>query len=108
LAFLTEKGVATILTLSQHGLFGATESPMDISYVADTVVLFRYFEVAGEVKQAVSVVKKRTGNHERSIREVQFSPNGLRIGPPLTKFRGVLAGASVEVHEELVGGCAAE
>ncbi len=95
LAFLSEKGVATILTLAQHGFFGAADSPVNISYIADTVLLFRYFEDAGVVKQAFSVVKKRTGNHERSIRELQFGPHGLHVGPPLTRFQGVLAGDSV-------------
>ncbi len=92
LAFLSEKGVATILTLAQHGFIGSTESPIDISYLADTVLLFRYFEVAGEVKQALSVIKKRTGQHERTIRELQIGPDGVRIGEPLEGVQGVLTG----------------
>lgn len=93
LAFLAGRGVATILTLAQHGFFGAaSDVTVNISYVVDTVVLFRYFEGAGEVRQALSVVKKRTGRHERSIRELSFGPRGLAIGPPLTKLQGVLAG----------------
>ena len=91
LAYLSEKGVATILTLAQHGFFGG-ETPINISYVADTVVLFRYFEIAGEVKQALSVVKKRTGPHERTIRELQLGANGVQLGAPLTTFQGVLSG----------------
>ncbi len=83
LAFLSEKGVATILTLAQHGLLGEASAPVEISYVADTVVLFRYFERDGVVKQALSVVKKRTGNHERSIRELRLGSDGVRVGPPL-------------------------
>jgi circadian clock protein KaiC len=92
LAFLAEKGVVTILTLAQHGFFGTPDSPVNISYVADTVLLFRYFEVAGEVKQALSVVKKRTGRHERSIRELQLGAGGVRVGEPLRHFQGVLSG----------------
>lgn len=105
LAFLAENGVATILTLAQHGFFGATsDSPVNISYVADTVVLFRYFEAAGEVKQAISVVKKRTGQHERSIRELQFGAGGLRVGPPLTNVRGVLSGNPIYLKDAPRGG----
>jgi circadian clock protein KaiC len=92
LAFLGEKGVVTILTLAQHGFFGVPDAPVNISYVADTVLLFRYFELAGEVKQAISVVKKRTGKHERSIRELELGPVGVRVGKPLTHFQNVLGG----------------
>lgn len=92
LAFLSEKGIATILTLAQHGLLATHDTRVEISYVADTVVLFRYFEVDGAVKQAVSVLKKRTGNHERSIRELRFESDGVHIGLPLTHLRGVLGG----------------
>lgn len=100
LAFLAEKGVATILTLALHGFFGAVpESPVNVSYIADTVLLLRYFQSAGEVKQAVSVIKKRTGNHERTIRELRFGPDGVRVGPPLTQFSGVLTGHPFEVME---------
>ena len=67
-------------------------APIDVSYVADCVVLFRYFEAAGAVKQAISVVKKRTGTHERSIRELSFVPGAIRVGKPLTQFEGVLTG----------------
>jgi circadian clock protein KaiC len=87
--------VATILTLAQHGFFGVAEGVVNISYVADTVILFRYYEEKGVVKQALSVVKKRTGNHERSIRELRFGPDGLHIGAPLTGFRGILSGNAV-------------
>lgn len=92
LSFLSEKGVATIITLAQHGLLGASKTSVDISYLADTVLLFRYFEAAGEVKQALSVMKKRTGRHERTIRELQLGPGGVRIGEPLEDFQGVLTG----------------
>lgn len=92
LSFLSQKGVATLATLAQHGLFGTTGTPIDVSYVADTVLLFRYFEAAGEVRQALSVIKKRTGRHERTIRELQFGPQGVRISEPLDGFQGVLTG----------------
>lgn len=67
-------------------------APLDDSYLADSVVLFRYFEAGGEIRQAISVVKKRTGRHERTIREFKLSSKGVEIGPPLTKFHGILTG----------------
>ena len=103
LSFLAEKGVATILTLAQHGFFGVSDS-VNISYVADTVVLFRYFEAAGEVKQALSVVKKRTGQHERTIRELELGPKGVRVGEPLTGFQGILTGNPQFLRGELLRG----
>lgn len=104
LAYLSEKGVATILTLAQHGFSGADLDSPVISYVADTVVLFRFFEAAGVMKQALSVVKKRTGNHERSVRELAFGPGGLHVGPPLTNLQGVLPGSPVHAQDALAGG----
>lgn len=92
LSFLAEKGVATLATLAQHGFFDLGDGPVNVSYLADTVLLFRYFEAAGEVKQAISVVKKRTGTHERAIRELRFGPKGIAIGEPLDGFQGVLTG----------------
>ncbi len=92
-AYLDQMGVTTILTMAQHGLVGTSmTSPVDVSYVADTVILFRYFEATGAVKQAISVVKKRTGAHERSIRELSFRDGSIRVGQPLTQFEGVLTG----------------
>jgi circadian clock protein KaiC len=86
-------GVTTLLTLAQHGFVGSNmNSPVDVSYVADTVLLFRYFEASGSVKQAVSVVKKRTGRHERSLRQLTFESDGIHIGRPLIEFEGVLTG----------------
>jgi circadian clock protein KaiC len=93
LSYLNQQGVVTIITLAQHGIIGTgMNSPVDISYLADTVVLFRYFEAAGEVKQAVSVLKKRSGQHERSIRELSFKGSRIQVGAPLREFRGVLTG----------------
>jgi circadian clock protein KaiC len=93
LTYLGHKGVATILTLAQHGLVGGSmHSPVDVSFLADTVILLRYFEANGLVRQAVSIVKKRRGAHERSIREMKITSNGLRVGGVLKNFRGVLTG----------------
>jgi circadian clock protein KaiC len=92
LMYLGQRGVATILLLAQSGLIGAMQSPVDITYLADTVLILRYFESDGAVKQAVSVIKKRSGNHERTIREYKIVENGIEIGEPLREFRGVLTG----------------
>lgn len=85
--------MTTILTLAQHGVVGGPmHTPIDVSFLADTVILLRYFEAAGLVRQAVSVVKKRRGGHERSIREIRIAAGGLRVGEVLNNFRGVLTG----------------
>jgi circadian clock protein KaiC len=82
-----------VLTLVQRGIFGSPiDEAADVSYLADSVVLLRYFEVSGAVRQAVSVVKKRSGNHERTIRECRVGHGGLHVGPPLQEFQGVLTG----------------
>jgi circadian clock protein KaiC len=92
-SYLNQKGVVTILILAQYGLLGQAEGPLNLSYLADTVVSVRFFEAAGAVRQALSVIKKRSGRHEKTIREYQLvSDGGLRIGPPLKKFQGVLTG----------------
>ena len=97
LTYLGQRGAVTLLTLAQHGLVGErTTSPLDVSYLADTVLLLRYFEAAGELRQAVSVVKKRSGAHERAIRELRLS-HGVKLGPPLRQFQGVLGGAPAYV-----------
>jgi circadian clock protein KaiC len=94
LAFLNQRGVLTVLTLAQHGLVsGENESPVDVSYLADAVLLFRYFEATGQVRKALSMVKKRSGAHESTIRELVLGPGGVRVGPVLSQFHGVLAGA---------------
>jgi circadian clock protein KaiC len=92
LSFLGHRGVTTLMTLTQHGIVGETGAPLDVSYVADTVILLRYFEAFGAVRQAISVIKKRTGRHERTVREIRIE-NGLQVGEPLREFRGVLSGA---------------
>jgi circadian clock protein KaiC len=92
LSYLGRQGVATILTLAQHGFIGTMQTPVDVSYLADSVLLFRYFEFAGEVRQALSVIKKRSGPHERTIRELTFRPGTVAVGEPLKEFEGVLTG----------------
>jgi circadian clock protein KaiC len=96
LTYLGERGVATIIIGAQRGLIGPNmQTPADASYLADAVVLLRYFEAGGEVHQAISVVKKRGGAHERSIREFRLSGGGISVGEPLRQFRGVLTGVPV-------------
>jgi circadian clock protein KaiC len=92
LTYLSQRGVLTILVMAQYGLMGRMESPFDLSYLSDTVVLLRYFEAHGAVNQAISVMKKRTGAHERTIRQYTITSQGVCIGPPLKDFHGVLTG----------------
>jgi circadian clock protein KaiC len=97
LAYLAQLGVVTLMINAQIGLIGQMTSTVDVSYLADTVILLRYFEAAGEVRQAISVLKKRTGPHERSIRELRISAQGLDIGEPLRGYRGILTGVPREI-----------
>jgi circadian clock protein KaiC len=92
LQFLNRRGVTSFLTVAQHGLVGDMKAPVDVTYLADTVVLLRYFEAAGRVRRAISVVKKRTSAHEDTIREYRIGPGGFQLGEPLTQFQGVLRG----------------
>ena len=93
LAYLAQRGALTLLTVAQHGLVGPdTSAPVDLSYIADGVLLFRYFEALGRVRKAISVVKKRSGPHEQTIRELILSAAGVQVGPPLAGFQGVLSG----------------
>lgn len=92
LLYLNRKGAATFMTVAQHGLVGDMQAPVDITYLADTVILLRYFEALGKVRRAVSVIKKRTGAHESTIREYRISTQGMAIGQPLEAFQGVLRG----------------
>ncbi|MEO7932525.1 MAG: ATPase domain-containing protein [Chthoniobacterales bacterium] len=93
LSYLAQRGIVTILILAQNGLIGAAmQSPVDITYLADTVVILRYFEAEGTVKKAISVIKKRSGDHERTIREFAITPDGIQVGAPLNAFHGVLSG----------------
>lgn len=99
LQYLNRQGVMTFLTVAQHGLVGDMKSPVDVTYLADTVILLRYFEARGRVRRAISVVKKRTGHHEDTIREFMISADGITLGEPLVAFQGVLRGVPM-----LVGG----
>jgi len=92
LQYLNRQGASTFLTVAQHGLVGDMKAPVDVTYLADTVLLLRYFEAFGRVRRAISVIKKRTGAHEDTIREYQIGSKGIRLGEPLMGFQGVLRG----------------
>jgi circadian clock protein KaiC len=92
LAYLNRHGVVSILTLAQHGLLGETRAPVDLTYLSDTILLIRYFETRGRICRALSVVKKRGGSHENTVREYRVTPTGLAVGPVLTAFQGILRG----------------
>jgi circadian clock protein KaiC len=92
LQYLNRRGAATFLTVAQHGMIGEMKQPVDATYIADTVVMLRYFEAMGRVRRAISVIKKRAGSHEDTIRELRIGSTGVRVGPPLTEFQGVLRG----------------
>jgi len=92
LQYLNRQGASTFLTVAQHGLVGEMKAPIDVTYLADTVILLRYFEAAGRVRRAVSVIKKRSGAHENTIREFDIGEAGLTLGEPLDGFQGVLRG----------------
>ena len=91
-AYLNQQGVVTIIVVAQHGLLLANASELDVSYLADTVLLLRYFEVQAQIRQAISVFKKRVGPHERMLRELLITNEGVKIGEPLLNFRGILTG----------------
>lgn len=92
LQYLNRQGAATFMTIAQHGLVDDMQSPVDLTYLADAVILLRYFEAAGKVRRAVSVIKKRSGLHETTIRELEINSKGLTMGGPLSAFHGVLRG----------------
>jgi circadian clock protein KaiC len=92
LQYLNRQGAATFMTVAQHGLVGDMQTPVDVTYLADSVILLRYFEAMGEVRRAISVIKKRTGAHETTIREFKISGAGITMGEPLRDFHGVLRG----------------
>jgi circadian clock protein KaiC len=101
LQFLNRQGAATFMTVAQHGLVGDMQTPVDVTYLADSVILLRYFEATGRVRRAVSVIKKRTGMHETTIREFSISNSGLTMGEPLAGFHGVLRGVPNYTGEQL-------
>lgn len=104
LSYLANKGVTTFMVTAQSGMLGANmTSPVDASYLADSVVLLRYFEHTGSVKKAISVMKKRTGGHEDSIRQLWFDTQGIHLSEPLLQFRGVLTGVPVDLADARPG-----
>lgn len=105
LTYLNNQGVVTILILAQQGVVGDVQNPIDLSFLSDSVVLLRFFEAAGQLRKAISVIKKRTGIHELAIREYQLFPHGIRVGPPLLDLQGVLTGVPSYTgpHEALIG-----
>ena len=100
LQFLNRRGIATFVTVAQHGLFGDMKAPVDVTFLADTVILLRFFEAEGRVRRAISVVKKRTGFHEDTIRELTISGRGLKLGAPLDSFQGVLQGVPTYIGQD--------
>jgi circadian clock protein KaiC len=104
LAYLSNHGVATFLIAAQSGMLGPTmRSPVDASYLADAVVMLRMFEHGGKVKKAISALKKRSGLHEESIRQVWFDNKGVHLSEPLTHLRGVLTGVPIELQATIDG-----
>ena len=106
LLYLNRQGVTTLVTVAQHGLLGDMGTPVEVTYLADTVILLRYFEADGDIRRAISVLKKRTGAHESTIREYRIGDGGLQLGDPLRGFQGVLQGAPLYTGEQgaLLGG----
>lgn len=95
LSYLGERSVATIIVMAQHGLIGHMQSTIDVSYLADCVILLRYYEADAEIRKAISVLKKRSGPHERTIRDFDMGPGGVKVGPPLRGMRGLLTGTPI-------------
>ncbi|HEV2745767.1 MAG TPA: ATPase domain-containing protein [Allosphingosinicella sp.] len=106
--FLNQQGILTFLVLTQTGMVGPMQSPVDLTYLADAVMLLRFFEARGEIRRAISVLKKRTGAHESTLRELRIDAGGIRVGEKLAGFRGVLTGTpiiegKVDLLEDRVG-----
>jgi circadian clock protein KaiC len=97
LQYLNRRGAATFLTVAQHGMVGEVKQSVDVTYLADTVIMLRYFEAMGRVRRAISVIKKRGGAHEDTIRELRIGGEGIRVGEPLEEFQGVLRGVPTYV-----------
>jgi circadian clock protein KaiC len=94
LSYLNNRNILTILILGQHGLMGEMRTDVDMSYLADAILLFRFFEARGRLLKAISMVKSRTSSHEQTIREFRMGPQGLEVGSELTDFEGVLMGVT--------------
>jgi len=95
LSYLSEQGVAAIMVVAQHGLIGTMTGSIDVSYLADAVLMLRYYEAEGEIHKAISVLKKRSGAHETAIRDFSLNSAGIKVGPPLRQFRGILSGVPI-------------
>jgi circadian clock protein KaiC len=109
LAYLNNRGVATFIVAAQAGLMGPNmRSPIETSYLADAVIMLRMFEHGGKVKKAISVLKKRSGAHEESIRQIWFDAEGIHLGEPLLHLRGVLTGVPVDTRLESADGRAGD
>jgi circadian clock protein KaiC len=100
LSYLDQQGVLTIMVMAQHGMVGVVESPIDLSYLSDAVLLLRFFEAQGKVRKAISVLKKRVGTHEDTIRELRLTAQGLQVGQPLTDFQGIMSGIPTYVGSQ--------
>ncbi|MFL6527266.1 MAG: ATPase domain-containing protein [Chthoniobacterales bacterium] len=100
LTFLNQQGIVTMMVVTPQGLLGNMQSPIDVTYLADAVVTFRFFEAHGAVHRAISVIKKRTGAHENTIRELIIHPDKIKVGPPLKRFRGVLTGTPMMANAD--------
>jgi len=92
LTYLNQQGVMTVMILAQHGLIGPMGTPIDVSYLADSVIITRFFEALGSIRKAISIIKKRSGPHQSAVRELALTESGVQVGPPLTDFQGVLTG----------------
>jgi circadian clock protein KaiC len=103
LTYLNQQGIMTIMILAQHGLIGPMGAPIDVSYLADSVIITRFFEALGNIRKAISIIKKRSGPHEATVRELTMSAGGVRVGPPLTDFQGVLTGVPAYLGGERGG-----
>jgi circadian clock protein KaiC len=109
LSYLNQQGVITMLVLGQHGMVGDIRSEVDLSYLSDTIFLFRYFEAKGSLLKAFSVVKSRVTPHQSSIREFRLTSSGIEVGEPLEDFEGVLTGApAYQGRTQLLAAQAAE
>jgi circadian clock protein KaiC len=105
LGYLGNRGVLTFLVVAQQGIMGVNmATPVDASYLADSIVMFRYFEALGEVRKAISVAKKRGGSHENTIRELTINHHGIHVGEPLVEFQGVLTGVPSFIRGGMAGG----
>ncbi|MBV8478247.1 MAG: hypothetical protein JOZ36_16425 [Acidobacteria bacterium] len=100
LAYLNNRGVLTLMIVAQAGMIGnSMQTPVDVSYLADNIFVLRYFEAQGAVRPAISMIKKRSGGHERTIRELMLGPNSITLGEPLKDFQGVLSGIPILVGQ---------